>query len=146
MQLLVTPEKENLYKYTEDKDTCLEDITSSLQQKISEASVENTDPSNPTGIQIPKGDYFVQLLNIPKNGRILLFSKERVRLVYAGRRNRPMFVLEENSVLTVREKIEIYYNTNNVQELAKLMARFPKSSRVEISKDVKISLFSMKQP
>ncbi len=146
MQLLVTPEKENLYKYTEDKDACLEDITSSLQQKISEASVENTDPSNPTGIQIPKGDYFVQLLNIPKNGRILLFSKERVRLVYAGRRNRPMFVLEENSVLTVREKIEIYYNTNNVQELAKLMVRFPKSSRVEISKDVKISLFSMKQP
>lgn len=112
---------------------------------ISEASVKNSDPKSIASIQIPKGDYAVQLLNIPKNGRVLIFSKDRVRLLYAGKRNRPMFVLEENSVLVIREKIEIYYNTNNVQEVSKLMVRSSKTSRVDISKDVKISLFSLKQ-
>lgn len=123
----------------------MEDITPSLQNMISEASVKNSDPKSIASIQIPKGDYAVQLLNIPKNGRVLIFSKDRVRLLYAGKRNRPMFVLEENSVLVIREKIEIYYNTNNVQEVSKLMVRSSKTSRVDISKDVKISLFSLKQ-
>lgn len=127
------------------KSSRLEDITPSLQNMISEASVKNSDPKSIASIQIPKGDYAVQLLNIPKNGRVLIFSKDRVRLLYAGKRNRPMFVLEENSVLVIREKIEIYYNTNNVQEVSKLMVRSSKTSRVDISKDVKISLFSLKQ-
>jgi len=95
---------------------------------------------------MPKGDYMIQMLNIPKNGRILFFSKERVRLLYAGKRNRPMFVLGDNCVLVLREKIEIYYNTNNIQEVSNLIARVPKSSRVEISKEVKFSFFSQKQP
>jgi len=55
-----------------------------------------------------------------------------------------MFVLEENAILVLRDKIEIYYNTNNLQEVTKLMIKHPPSSRVEVSKDVKISLFSMK--
>jgi hypothetical protein len=88
----------------------------------------------------------VQVISIPKKGRVMLYSKDKVRLLFAGKRNRPMFVLEENCALLLREKIEIYYNTNNVQEVANLMAKYPKSSRVDISKDVKISLFSMKQP
>jgi len=57
-----------------------------------------------------------------------------------------MFVLEENSILILREKLELYYNTNNVKEVVQLMIRYPKSSKVEISKEVKLSLFSMKQP
>jgi len=130
----------------EKEDLLLEDITSSLQGTISEASAKNKDPSHLASIQIPKGDYFVQLLTIPKNGRILLFSTDRVRLLYAGKRNRPMFILEEDSILVLREKLEIYYNTNNIQEVAKLMARSTKSSRLEISKEVKVSFFSMKQP
>ena len=124
----------------------LEDITFSLQNLITEGSSKVIDPSQVVSIQIPKGDYAVQLVTIPKNKQVLIFSKDRVRLLYAGRRNRPIFVLEENSTLVLRERIEIYYNTNNVQELASLMIRYPKTSRVEISKDVKISLFSMKQP
>jgi hypothetical protein len=124
----------------------LEDITSSLQRTISEISLKNKDPSQLASIQIPKGDYYIQLLTIPKNGGILLFSKDRVRLLYAGKRNRPMFVLEENSILVLREKLEIYYNTNNIREVEKLMVRYPKSSHLEISKEVKVSLFSMKQP
>ncbi len=124
----------------------MEDITQSLQQLISDASSRINDPSGLASIQIPKGDYAVGLLNIPKNGQILLYSKDRVRLFYAGKINRPMFVRGENSVLALREKIEIYYNTNNVQEVSKLMVRFPKNSRVEISKEVKVSLFTLKQP
>ena len=55
-----------------------------------------------------------------------------------------MFVSDENTILVLREKIEIHYNTNNLQEVSKLMIKHPKSSRVEISKDVSILLFSMK--
>ncbi len=55
-----------------------------------------------------------------------------------------MFVLEESSILILGEKLELYYNTNNVQEAAKLMIRSPASSRAEISKEVKLSLFSQK--
>jgi hypothetical protein len=124
----------------------LEDITTYLQQMISEASKKNLDKTQLVSLQIPKGDYFVQLLTIPKNGRILLSSKDRVRLLFSGKRNRPMFVLEDNSVLVLKEKLEIYYNTNNIQEVAKLMVRYPQSSRVEISQEVKVSIFSMKQP
>jgi hypothetical protein len=97
-------------------------------------------------IQIPKGDYLIQLINIPKDRKVLLFSKDRVRLVYAGKRNRPIFVLEQNSELALQGKIEIYYNTNNIQEVAGLMVKCPKSSRIDISKEVKVSLFSLKQP
>jgi hypothetical protein len=123
----------------------LEDITQSLQKTISDASLKPNDQSSVTSIQVPKGDYAIQIITIPKNGRVLLFSKEKVRLLFTGKRNRPMFVLEENAALTLREKLEIYYNTNNVQEVANLMVKCPKSSRLDISKDVKISLFSMKQ-
>ena len=92
-------------------------------------------------IQIPKGDYALQSLQIPKNSKIILFSSDKVRLLFSGKRNRPMFELAENAVLVLREKIEIYYNTNNLQEVSKLMVKYPKSSRVEISKDVKIRSF-----
>jgi hypothetical protein len=123
----------------------MEDITTSLQQTISGASSKTTDPTQLTQIQIPKGDYYIQVLTIPKNGRILLYSTDRVRLLFAGKRNRPMFVLEENSILILQEKLELYYNTNNVKEVVQLMIRYPTSSRVEIAKEVKLSLFSMKQ-
>jgi len=123
----------------------LEDITASLQETISRASSKEKDPSQYAEIQIPRGDYYVQLLTIPKNHRVLIYSKDRVRLLYAGKRNRPMFVLEDNSVLVLREKLELYYNTNNMQEVTKLMIRCPKSSSAEISKQIKVSFFSMKQ-
>jgi hypothetical protein len=86
----------------------------------------------------------LQVLQIPKKAKITLFSKDRVRLLFSGKRNRPMFILDENSVLILREKIEIYYNTNNLQEISKLMIKCPVSGRVEISNNVKISLFSRK--
>ncbi|HYB02990.1 MAG TPA: hypothetical protein VED17_00920 [Nitrososphaerales archaeon] len=117
-----------------------------MQQTISSASSRTSDPSQLAQIQIPKGDYYVQLLTIPRNGRISFYSTDRVRLLFSGKRNRPMFVLGENSILILREKLELYYNTNNVKEVVQLMIRYPKSSKVEISKQVKLSLFSMKQP
>ena len=122
----------------------MDDITQSLQQKILEAAKSGTS-DRLLSIEIPKGDYAIQMLTVPKSVGVLLFSKDRVRLLYAGKRNRPMFVLEENSTLVLREKIEIYYNTNNVQEVSNLMVRVPKSGRVDIPKEVKISLFSLKQ-
>ena len=103
-------------------------------------------PKQGKQVKLEKGDYAVQTLEIPKNCKIVLFSKDRVRILYGGKRNRPLFVLQENSTLFVQEKIEIYYNTNNMQELNRLMIRCPREQRVEISKGVKISLFSMKQP
>jgi hypothetical protein len=124
----------------------LEDITTSLQELISKESTKAGGSDRLASIQLPKGDFAIQLVTIPKNRRVSLFSKERVRLLFAGKRNRPMFVLQENSLLVLREKLEIFYNTNNVQEAAKLMVRYPESSRVEISADVKIELFSLKQP
>lgn len=96
-------------------------------------------------IRLEKGDYGIQSLLIPRNARVLLYSKDRVRLLYLGKRNRPMFSLEENSMLILKEKIEIYYNTNNVQEVANLMLKVPQSSKAEISNGVKVSLFSLKQ-
>jgi len=122
----------------------MDDITQSLQQKILDDAKSGTS-DRLLSIEIPKGDYAIQMLTVPKSVGVLLFSKDRVRLLYAGKRNRPMFVLEENSTLVLREKIEIYYNTNNVQEVSNLMVRVPKSGRVDIPKEVKISLFSLKQ-
>ena len=133
----------NNISLTSNRFTDLQDITNWLQQTVTESSSKTSDDF--TSIEIPKGDYALQSLQIPKNRRVALFSSDKVRLLFAGKRNRPMFVLDENSILVLREKIEIYYNTNNLQEVSKLMVKYPKSSRVEISKDVKISLFSMKQ-
>lgn len=145
----------------------LPDATHALQQVISNAcSRSNNDNSSKkdvtgshsvpastspsasapvTSIQLEKGDYAVQMLQIPQNSKVLLFSRDRVRLLYIGKRNRPMFVLQDNSVLILREKLEIYYNTNNIQEVMRLMIRSPQTSMVDVSKEVKISLFSMKQ-
>jgi hypothetical protein len=122
------------------------DDTPSLQRAIREAcsSLGSDDPDRFATIKLPKGDYLVQALEIPKNCRILFFSTGRVRLLFSGKRNRPLFVLGENSALVLREKLEIYYNTNNIQEVARLMIRSPPTGRVEISKDVKVSLFSYK--
>ncbi|MHB2035523.1 MAG: hypothetical protein ACYCPW_02120 [Nitrososphaerales archaeon] len=116
----------------------LTDATQELQRTISDACQSGKQ------IKLEKGNYAVQTLEIPKNCKLLLFSKDRVRILYSGRINRPLFVLQENSILTLQEKIEIYYNTNNVQEVDQLMIKRPESGRVEISKGVKISLFSMK--
>jgi len=116
----------------------LPDATQELQRTISNSCQSGKQ------VELEKGDYAVQTLEIPKNCKLLLFSKDRVRILFNGRRNRPLFVLQEDSVLTLREKIEIYYNTNNVQEVNELMIKRPESGRVEISKGVKISLFSMK--
>lgn len=59
-----------------------------------------------------------------------------------------MFVLEENSTLILREKLEIYYNTNNIQEVTRLMIKktSENAGSVDISKGVKFSLFSQKVP
>jgi len=124
----------------------LEEITHSLQAKISELKFRSADPAQITSIEVPRGDYSIQQITIPRDTRLVLFSRGRVRLLYVGKRNRPLFALDDNSLLVLREKLEIYYNTNNLQEVTRLMIRCPKTSRVEISKDLKISLFSLKQP
>ena len=56
-----------------------------------------------------------------------------------------MFVLEDGSELILKGKIELYYNTNNIQEASKLMIRSSERNKVEISKEVKVMLFSVKQ-
>ncbi len=117
----------------------LVDSTPELQKTISEAC------SRGVPVKLEKGDYAVQSIGVPKNSKLTLFSKDRVRILYIGKRNRPLFVLDEHSSLIIEEKIEIYYNTNNIQELNRLMIRRPETSSVEISKGVKISLFSLKQ-
>ncbi|MGI0091726.1 MAG: hypothetical protein ACREBS_08455 [Nitrososphaerales archaeon] len=125
----------------------LSDATPTLQQTISEACgrAQNSSPSSGALIRLEKGDYAIQMIRIPKNSSVTLFSKDRVRLLYLGKRNRPMFILEEKSKLTLREKLEIYYNTNNVQEVMNLMIRkSPLDSGVDILKGVKVSLFSQK--
>ncbi|HXQ92294.1 MAG TPA: hypothetical protein VN739_04760 [Nitrososphaerales archaeon] len=132
----------NNISVTTNRFTALQDITTWLQQTVTESSSKTSNDF--ASVEIPKGDYALLSLQIPKNKRVVLFSGDKVRLLFAGKRNRPMFVLDENSILVLREKIEIYYNTNNLQDVSKLMIRYPKSARVEISKDVKISLFSMK--
>jgi nitrogen regulatory protein PII len=100
-------------------------------------------------INLEKGDYALQAIQIPKNSSVMLHSKDRVRLLYVGRRNRPMFLLEQNSTLILREKLEIYYNCNNIREVMRLMIRSADtgqkgSSKVDISKEVKVSLFSQR--
>lgn len=117
----------------------MRDSTADIQNAISEVC------SAGKQVKLEKGDYAVQVITVPKNSNLVLFSKDRVRILFIGKRNRPMFVLEDNSSLVLQEKIELYYNTNNIQELNKLMIKCPPTSRVEISKGVKISLFSLKQ-
>ena len=136
------------------------DATAVLQNKILQAcstqeqqKIDNRPSSSGefkaiASIQLEKGDYAVQTLQIPKYSSVTLFSKDSVRILYIGKRNRPMFLLGENSMLTLKEKLEIYYNSNNVQEVMKLMIRKSsvqdKIAHAEISKGVKISLFSQK--
>jgi len=125
------------------------DITASLQRQITEASSKRRPADQEAdadfmSIELDGGDYGVQMIQIPKGGKVALHSKDRVRLLYIGKRNRPMFELAENSVLYLKGKLEIYYNTNNMQEVMRLMIRCPPSSSVEISKDVKVSFFSQK--
>ena len=122
----------------------MSDSTPALQQAIIDACSKK-DNANGVAIDLRKGDYTVQTLEIPRNSKVMLFSKDRVRILYVGKRNRPLFVLQDNSMLVLKDKLEIYYNTNNMQEVMRLMIRMPPSGKVEISKDVKISLFSLKQ-
>lgn len=117
----------------------MHDSTAEIQGVISDAC------SGAKQVRLEKGDYAIQGLTVPKNCQLTLFSKDRVRILFIGKRNRPMFVLENNSSLILQEKLELYYNTNNIQELNRLMIKCPPTSRVEISKGVKISLFSVKQ-
>jgi hypothetical protein len=123
------------------------DQTHLIQELISRAALVQRENSaaNFAEVEIEKGDYGVQALQIPKNARISLFSKGRVRLLFLGRRNRPLFFLGEGSQLLVGKKIEIYYNCNNLQELSKLMIKQEKDSKALIEDDVKVSLFSVKQ-
>ena len=116
----------------------MEDITTSLQQTISGASSKTSDLSQFTQIQIPKGDYYIQLLTIPKNRR------NGCAFSMLEREIGPCLSWKRARSLILGEKLELYYNTNNVQEAAKLMIRSPASSRAEISKEVKLSLFSQK--
>ena len=124
----------------------MSEATLALQRAISEACEKSRAESSDAvaRVEVPKGDYTVQMLEIPKNSKVLLYSKDRVRLLYVGKRNRPLFALQDNSMLLLNEKLEIYYNTNNMRDVSKLMIRFPQSSRVEISPQVKVSLFSQK--
>ena len=117
----------------------LPDSTTIIQNVISQACTDGKE------VKLEKGDYAVQGLVIPKNCRLVLFSKDRVRILYTGKRNRPLFVLEDNSQLVLREKIELYYNTNNIKEVDMLMIKRPDNAMVEISKGVKVSLFSLRQ-
>jgi hypothetical protein len=123
------------------------DSTALLQDLISQACLVQRKNANTdfAEVEIGKGDYGVQSLQIPQKARVLLFSKGRVRLLYLGRRNRPLFFLGEGSQLAVKQKIEIYYNCNNIQELPRLMIKNEKDSNAHIDDDVKLSLFSLRQ-
>ena len=55
-----------------------------------------------------------------------------------------MFNLNDGSGLVLLEKIEIYYNTNNVKEAIKFMIRGPPDATIQISPKVKIAFFSQK--
>ena len=120
------------------------DATLYLQQVIDSACKEKA-PSG-VSINLEKGDYALSEIRIPKGSSVTLYSKDRVRLLYVGMRNRPLFVLSENSSLALREKLEIFYNTNNIREVMRLMIRTSSqnSAEVDISKGVKFSLFSQK--
>ena len=117
----------------------LPDSTTVIQNVISRACADGRE------VKLEKGDYAVQSLLIPKNCKLVLFSKDRARILYTGKRNRPLFVLEDRSQLVLREKIELYYNTNNIKEVDRLMIRRPDNATVEISKGVRVSFFSLKQ-
>lgn len=118
----------------------MSEATKSLQSTIIDACADHVIDE----IQLPKGDYALGMIEIPKNCKVSISSKDKVRLLYVGKRNRPMFLLGENSTLVLREKIEIYYNTNNIREVMRLMFKVPQSGKLEISPNVKISLFSQK--
>ena len=127
----------------------MSDYTPKLQEMISAASSKTVAQPNRSDefatICLDKGDYAIQMLRIPRNARVLVSSRDRVRILYTGKRNRPMFVLEDGSELILKGKIELYYNTNNIQEASKLMIRSSERNKVEISKEVKVMLFSVKQ-
>jgi hypothetical protein len=113
----------------------------SEKRKLAPTALGSLDVS----INLEKGDYAIQEIQIPKNSNVALYSKDRVRILYVGKRNRPMFVVGENSKLILREKLEIYYNTNNIQGAMQLMIKkVAENAGVEISKGVKFSLFSKK--
>ncbi len=58
-----------------------------------------------------------------------------------------MFMVEQNSVLILREKLEIYYNTNNVKDVMRLMIKkASENARADVSNGVMLSLFSQKVP
>lgn len=98
-------------------------------------------------VNLKKGDYAIQVIQIPKNSSVTLCSKGRVRLLFVGKRNRPMFMVEQNSVLILREKLEIYYNTNNVKDVMRLMIKkASENARADVSNGVMLSLFSQKVP
>jgi len=118
-------------------------------RKIASSNSSSEDSVVSASIKLEKGDYALQTIQIPKNSSVTLLSKETVRLLFIGKRNRPMFILEQNSTLILRDKLEIYYNCNNIQEVMKLMIKSTStgqgdSSKADISKGVKISLFSQK--
>ena len=116
-----------------------------ISEACSDANSKRGSGDEIAKIHLEKGDYAVETLRIPKDAKTLLFSKDRARILYTGKRNRPMFVLEDNSEMVLQGKIEIYYNTNNVQEASKLMIKSSPNSKAEISKEVKVMLFSVKQ-
>jgi hypothetical protein len=119
------------------------DSTAALQQTIDRFRKDASGPVSAT-IKLEKGDYALRAIEIPKNSTVTLLSKDKVRLLYIGKRNRPMFILGENSSLILGEKLEIFYNTNNIREAIKLMIKTTQKNSVNISKDVKIAFFSRK--
>ena len=80
----------------------LEDATKQLQDVISKACSQKLE------LRLEKGDYAVTSINVPENCNLTIYSKDRVRILYTGRRNRPMFVLGNNTRLHLKEKLEIY--------------------------------------
>ena len=117
----------------------LEDATEKLQETITKACSQKIE------LRLEKGDYAITSINVPDNCNLVIYSKDRVRILYTGKRNRPMFLLGANCHLILKEKLEIYYNTNNIQEASNLMVKRPNTASIEVSKGVKISLFSLKQ-
>ena len=117
----------------------LEDAIMQLQEAISNAC------SLKQGLRLQKGDYAVTSITVPENCDLTIYSKDRVRILYSGKRNRPMFILKDHSHLRLEEKLELYYNTNNIQEVSALMVKKPPTASFQVSGAVKISLFSLKQ-
>ena len=58
-------------------------------------------------IELKKGDYPVQEITIPKETSVTFYSKDKVRLLFIGKRNRPLFLLQEKCELVLKEKLEI---------------------------------------